>query len=84
MVTVEIVICDYMIPHCDLELKDSKPVFLHDNDDDDVSPHQVWLQKVQQLRRYHPDEHSLKFRTFHVTLTLTTAEQSNLLTRQSS
>ena len=29
----------------------------------------------QQLRRYHPDKHSLKFWTFSVTFTLTTTEQ---------
>ena len=27
---VETVISDYMSPHCDLELEDSKPIFLHD------------------------------------------------------
>ena len=41
-------------------------------------PYQAWLQKVQQLRRYRPDDHSLEFWTFPVTLTLTTTEQSNL------
>ena len=57
---VEIVISDQMSPHCDPELEDSKPIFLHDTLAHDVaSPYQVWLQKVQQLRRYHPDEHSL-------------------------
>ena len=50
---VEMVIFDYMSPHCDLELEDSKPTFLHDTlAHDDTSPDQVWLQKVQQLRRY--------------------------------
>ena len=36
------------------------------------------LQKVQKLRRYHPDEHSLEFWTFPVTLSWTTTQQSNL------
>ena len=34
--------------------------------------------------RYHSDEHSLKFWTFSVTLTLTTTDQSNFFTRQFS
>ena len=59
-----------MSPHCDLELEDSKPVFLHGTlAHDDASPNQVWLQKVKQLRRYRPGEHSLDFfLTFSVTL----------------
>ena len=76
---VETVIPDQMSPHCDPELEDSKPIFLHNTVAHDVaSSYQVWLQKVQQLRRYHPDEHSLKFLTCSVTLTLTTTEQSHL------
>ena len=47
---------------------------------DDASLYQVWLQKVQQLRRYRPDEHSLELWTLH--LTFTTREQSNLFTSQ--
>ena len=75
----ETVIPDYMSPQCDPELEDSKTIFLHDTlTHDEASPYQVWLQKVQQLMRYHPDEHSLKLLTFSVTLTLTTTEQSNL------
>ena len=27
---VEIFIFDYLSPHCDLDLEDSKPIFLHD------------------------------------------------------
>ena len=78
---VETVIFDQISP----ELEESKPIFLHDTLAHDVpSPYQVWLQKVQQLRRYRPDEHSLEFLTFSVALTLTTAEQSNLFTRQST
>ena len=39
---------DYMSPHYDPELEDSKPIFLHDTlAHDDASPYQVWLQKVQ-------------------------------------
>ena len=82
---VETIIFDYRSPHCDPELEDSKLIFLHDTlAYDDASPYQVWLQKVQQLMRYCPDEHSLEFFTFPVTLTLTTTEQSDLVTRQSS
>ena len=56
------VIFDYMSPHCDPKLEENKPIFLHNTlAHDDASPYQVWFQKVQQLRRYCPDEHSLKF-----------------------
>ena len=59
---VETVISDQMSPQCDPEPEDRKPIFLHDTLAHDVaSPYQVWLQKVQQLRRYRPDEHSLEF-----------------------
>ena len=82
---VETVIFDQMSPHCDSELEDSKQIFLHGTLAHDVpSPYQVWLQKVQQLRRYRPDEHSLEFSTFSVALTWTTTKQSNLFTRQST
>ena len=59
------------------------PMMLHHNS---ASPFQVWLQKVQQQRRrrYHPEEHLLEYWTFSVNLTLTTTEQSNLFTKQSS
>ena len=51
-----------MSTHCDSEREHSKPVFLHDTLAHDVaSPYQVYLQKIQQLRRYYPDEHSLEF-----------------------
>ena len=44
---VETVIFDYMNSKCDLDLEDSKPIFLHDTlAHDDASPYQVWLQKV--------------------------------------
>ena len=59
---VETVIFDQISPHCDPELEDSKPIFLLDTLAHDVaSTYQVWLQMVQQLKRYRPDEHSLKF-----------------------
>ena len=57
---VETVLSDQMSPHCDPELKDSKPIFLHDALAHDApSPYQVWFQKIQQLRKYCPDERSL-------------------------
>ena len=44
---IETVIFDYISPHCDPELEDSKPIFLHDTLAHDVaSPYQVWLQEV--------------------------------------
>ena len=59
---VETVMFDYMSPQCDLDLEDSKPISLYNTlVHDDPSPYQVWLQKVQQLRRYNPNEHSMKF-----------------------
>ena len=58
---VETVILDQMSPHSDPELEDSKPIFLYDTGYDNASPYQVWLQRVQQLRRCCPDEHSLEF-----------------------
>ena len=82
---VETVIRDQMSPHCDPELEDSKSIFLHDTLAHDVaSPDQVWLQKVQQLRRYMVQMNiHWNSEPFSVTLTLTTTEQSNLFTRQS-
>ncbi len=65
-----------MSPHCDPELENSKSIFLHSTlVHDGASPYQVWLQKVQRLRKYRWDEHSLESLTFPVTLTLTTTEQ---------
>ena len=59
---VETVISDQMSPHCDPELEDSKPIFLHDTLAHNVAPpYQVWLQKVKKLRKYCPDGHSLEF-----------------------
>ena len=58
------VIFDQMSPksNSDPELEDSEPIFLHDTVAHDVaSPHQVWLQKVQQLRRHRSGQHSLGF-----------------------
>ena len=61
---VERVILGYMSHRYDPELEDSKPIFFHDTlTHDDASPYHVWLNKVQQLRRYRPDELSLKFLT---------------------
>ena len=77
-------IFDYMSPHCDPELENSKSISLHSTLAHGASPYQVWLQKDQRLRRYRWVEQSLEFLTFPVTLTLTTTEQSNLFARQSS
>ena len=56
------VISNQMSPHCDPELEGRKPVLLNDILAHDVaSPYQVWLQKVQQQKRCHSDEHSLEF-----------------------
>ena len=56
---VETVTFDQMSPHCNPELEASKPIFLHDTLAHDVaSPYHVWLQKIEQLRRICPDEHS--------------------------
>ena len=49
-----------------------------------MSLYHVWLQMVQQLRSFHPDEHSLKFGISAVTLTLNTTNLSNLSRRRSS
>ena len=58
----ETAISDYMSPNCDNELEDSKTILLHDTlAHDDASTHQVWLQKVQQLNKYCPYDHSLEF-----------------------
>ena len=81
---VETVIFDQMSRHCDTELEDRKPIFLHILAHDVASPYQVWLQKVQHQRIYHSDEHSLEFLTFSVTLTLTTTQQSIFFTRNST
>ena len=59
---VETVIFDQISPFCDPELEDSKPIFLHVTLAHAVaSLYQVWLHKVQHLRRYRPDEYSLEF-----------------------
>ena len=78
---VETVILDYMSHHYDPELEDSKPISCMTIDTmahDDASSCQVWLKKVQQLRRYHQGEHSQEFEIFSVTLTSTTTEQFNV------
>ena len=59
---VDTVIFDYMSLQYDPELEDSKPIFVHDTlAHENAAPYQVWLQKVQQLRRYRPDEQPLEF-----------------------
>ena len=55
-------ILDQMSPHCDLELEDSKPIFLHDTmAHGDALPYQVRLRKIQQLRRYPESPNGLTF-----------------------
>ena len=58
--------------------KVSNPIFVHDTLAHDVAlPYQIWLQRVQRLRRYCLDEHSLEFWTFSVTLPLPWPQQTN-------
>ena len=46
-------------------VKDSKLILLQDTlAHNDASPYKVRLQKVKQLRRYQPDEHSREFWAF--------------------
>ena len=53
------VISDYMSPHCDLELEDSKPIFLQNTPaHDDTSPYQF---DHKRFSSYHPDEQLLEF-----------------------
>ena len=55
---VETIIFDCVSPHCNLDLKVSKPTFLLDTLAHNIAwPYQVWLQKVQAFRRYCPDKH---------------------------
>ena len=62
---VQPVIFDHMSPHCDPELENSTPIFLHDTLAHDIaSPYQVWLQTIQQLRSCRPDEQSLNTEPF--------------------
>ena len=79
---VETVTFDQTSPHCDPELQDRKPIFLHDTLVHDVtSPYQVWLQKgwaVEEILSKWTFTGILKL---SVTLTLTTTEQSNLFTQ---
>ena len=79
---VETVKSDKTSSHCDPELEDSKPIFLHDILAHDVAPqYQVWLQKVQQQKRYHSDgifhlfcdlglDHKRAIKSFHKTIQL--------------
>ena len=42
-----------MSPQCDLDLEDSKPIFLHDTlAHDEASPYQVWLQDLIKMNIY--------------------------------
>ena len=51
--TVEIVISDYVNPHCDLNLEVSTPLFPRGTPShDDAPPYQIWLQTVEGFRRY--------------------------------
>ena len=44
-----------------LRMANQSFMFSHNTvDKDAASTNQVWLQKVQQLRGYHPDVHSVK------------------------
>ena len=55
---------DYINPYCDLDLQDSKPIFLHVTPThDDTPPYQVWLQKAEWFRIYLRDKHLLTFKT---------------------
>ena len=57
--------CDFDLKNskpCDLDFKNSNPISLHDTaTHNEASPYKVWLQKVQQFRRYCPDKHVLTF-----------------------
>ena len=67
---------DCVSPHCDFDFEDSKPIFFawHSGLLYTISLYKVWLQKVQQFRRY--PEKTFKLSTFAVTLILNTAIQS--------
>ena len=77
---VETVKLGYMSHHCDSEQADSKTIFLQNIlAHDDASPHQVWFTKgsaVEKNIRWNSEP--------FFSLILTTTEQSNLFTRQSS
>ena len=77
---VETVILDYMSSQYDPELEDSTPIFLYDTlAHDDASPHQVWFTKGSAVKK------NIRWNSEpFFTLILTTTEQSNLFTRQSS
>ena len=65
-----------MSPYCDLDLKSSKAIFLHDIPAHyDASPYQVWSEKIQWYKRYHVNRHSLIIWTSAVPMTLYTAVQ---------
>ena len=67
---------DYKSPCCDLDLENSEPIFLHDTlTHDNTPPYQVWLERLNSSRRYHPDKHLLTLRTFKLNLTSNTVIQ---------
>ena len=51
--TVEIEMFAYSSPLCDLYIEDSEQSFMHDTQPhDNTPPYQVWLEMVEQCRRY--------------------------------
>ena len=67
---------DYRNTQCDPDLEDSKTIFSYYTPAHcDASSYKVCLQKVKQFRGSCLDRHSMKFWTFHVTLTLNTSKQ---------
>ena len=51
--------CDHTSPNSDLDLEDSKPIFLHGTTvHDNVPPHQVRLQTIECFRRFCSDKTS--------------------------
>ena len=48
---------DALNSQCDLDREDTNPIFSHEiPPSDDTASNYVWLQKLWQLRRYHPDK----------------------------
>ena len=63
MISSPVNMAETVSPHCDLDFENSKPIFSHEILAHGMMLHhhnEVWLQTVQQLRRY-PDDLSLKF-----------------------
>ena len=45
------------MPHCDLDLEDTKTIFPHDSPTyENIPLYQVWSHKVEQFKKYHPDK----------------------------